>query len=308
MLIERLAIIGLGLIGGSLARALRQAGQAGHIGACDHDEAALRQALQMNVIDDYSLDIKTVIAAADVVVLATPPAAMAGLLTESAAALKADAVLTDVGSVKGSVVAAARAALGPQLPRFVPGHPIAGTERSGLAASFAELFSGRRVILTPLPETGRGAYQVIAAMWRAAGAEVVAMEAGRHDAILAASSHLPHLLAYALVDCLAQRPERDEIFSSAAGGFADFTRIASSNPELWHDICFSNRAALLHNLGAFADHIRQMEQAIASADGKRLLDIFRRAKQARDQYTAEYADKSASGHWPWREGHANPAP
>ena len=297
MLIERLAIVGLGLIGGSLARALRRPGQAqaqaGHISAFDRDEATLRQALAAGVIDDASPDLKAAVAGADVVVLATPPAATAKLLGEAGAALKPGAVLTDVGSVKGRLAVAARAALGQQLPRFVPGHPIAGTERSGLAASFAELFAGRRVILTPLPETAHEARQSIAAMWRAAGAEVVTMAAGAHDQILAASSHLPHLLAYALVDCLAQRPECDAIFSSAAGGFADFTRIASSSPELWHDICVSNRAALLANLADFARHLEQTRQALEGADGAALLDMLKRAKHARDEYAVKYAHKPA---------------
>ena len=295
MLIERLAIIGLGLIGGSLARALRRPGQAqaGHISAFDRDEATLQQALAAGVIDDASPDLKTAVADADVVVLATPPAATAKLLGEAGAALKPGAILTDVGSVKGRLTVAARAALGQQLPRFVPGHPIAGTEQSGLAASFAELFDGRRVILTPLPETANEARQSIAAMWRAAGAEVVTMAAGEHDRILAASSHLPHLLAYALVDCLAQRPECDAIFNAAAGGFADFTRIASSNPELWHDICFANRAALLANLADFARHLERTRQAIEDEDGAALLDMLKRAKHARDGYAAKYAHKPA---------------
>ena len=295
MLIKRLAIIGLGLIGGSLARALRRPkqgqAQVDHISAFDRDEATLRQALAAGVIDDYAPDIKA--AAADVVVLATPPAATEKLLGEAGAALRPGAVLTDVGSVKGWLAVAARAALGQQLPRFVPGHPIAGTERSGFTASFAELFDGRRVILTPLPETANEARQSIAAMWRAAGAEVVTMAAGEHDQILAASSHLPHLLAYALVDCLAQRPECDAIFSSAAGGFADFTRIASSSPELWHDICFSNRAALLARLTDFARHLERTRQVIEGADGAALLDMLKRAKHARDEYAAKYAHKSA---------------
>lgn len=302
MLIERLAIIGLGLIGGSLARALRRPGpgqgqaqaRAGHISAFDRDEATLQQALATHVIDDAAPDMKTAIAGADVVVLATPPAVTEKLLHEAGAALKPGAILTDVGSVKGRLALAARAALGPHLPRFVPGHPIAGTERSGLAASFAELFAGRRVILTPLPETANEARQGIAAMWRAAGAEVVSMAAGEHDEILAASSHLPHLLAYALVDCLAQRPESEAIFSAAAGGFADFTRIASSSPELWHDICFSNRAALLANLAGFARHLERTRQAIEGADGAALLAMLKRAKHARDEYAAKYARKSAS--------------
>ena len=299
MLIERLAIIGLGLIGGSLARALRRPGPgqvqaaAGHISAFDRDEATLRQALAAHVIDDAAPDIKAAVVGADVVVLATPPAATEKLLPEAGAALKPGAILTDVGSVKGRLAVAARAALGQQLPRFVPGHPIAGTERSGFTASFAELFAGRRVILTPLPETAHEARQGIAAMWRAAGAEVVTMAAGAHDEILAASSHLPHLLAYALVDCLAQRPECEAIFSSAAGGFADFTRIASSSPELWHDICVSNRAALLTRLADFARHLEQTRQALKGADNAALLDMLKRAKRARDEYAAKYAHKPA---------------
>ena len=174
--------------------------------------------------------------------------------------------------------------MGDKFPHFVPGHPIAGTEQSGVEASFAELFIDHRVILTPLPETDSKAHQIIIDMWQAVGADVINLDVKHHDDVLAATSHLPHMLAYALVDCLAGMQEREEIFKYAAGGFADFTRIASSSPEMWHDICFSNKDALLNSLESFSRHIDQIKNAIEKSDSQQLLTIFKRAKHARDKF------------------------
>lgn len=287
MLINHLAIIGVGLIGGSLARALRTKKLVGKITGCNRCEETLRHALELNVIDDYSLQIEEATAGADVIVIGTPLSTTAHLLPELADVMSDTAVLTDVGSAKGNVVDVARHVLGSHLPRFVPGHPIAGTEQSGVAASFAELFVDHRVILTPLEETDNAAHALIAEMWRAVGATVVNLNVTHHDRILAATSHLPHMLAYALVDCLAGMEEHEEIFKYAAGGFADFSRIASSSPEMWHDICISNRRALLNAITIFSEHIERIRLSIKSGDGDALLRIFQNAKAARDTFARQ---------------------
>ena len=285
MLIDHLSIIGVGLIGGSLARALRQAKLVNRVTGCNRSEETLQHAMQEHVIDDYTMDIAEAVKDADVVVIGTPLSTTIKLLPQIAEAMTSDTVLTDVGSAKGSIVSAAREYLGEHFPRFVPGHPIAGTEQSGVAASFAELFVDHRVILTPLPDTDPAAHQLITEMWQAVQAEVLDLDVLHHDQVLAATSHLPHMLAYALVDCLAGMEEREEIFKYAAGGFADFTRIASSSPEMWHDICLSNREALLETLKVFAEHMQRIQQTIEAEDSEALLQIFKRAKQARDQFT-----------------------
>lgn len=286
MLIDHLSIIGVGLIGGSLARALRKAKLVGRVTGCNRCEDTLKKAVELGVIDDYTLDISEAVKGTDVVVIGTPLSTTEKLLPQIAEALDTKTVLTDVGSAKASVVNAARAALGNQFPRFVPGHPIAGTEQSGVEASFAELFVEHRVILTPVEETCDKAHKLITDMWQAVGADVINLDVKHHDEVLAATSHLPHMLAYALVDCLAGMQERDEIFKYAAGGFADFTRIASSNPDMWHDICFSNRDALLKTLDVFSEHINQIKGAIEKSDSEQLLEIFTRAKQARDKFVS----------------------
>jgi prephenate dehydrogenase len=292
MLIDHLSIIGVGLIGGSLARALRKAKLVNRVTGCNRNEDSLKKAIELDVIDDYSLNIHEAVSGADVVVIGTPLSTTEKLLPKIVDSLKAGAVLTDVGSAKGSVVDAAKRSMGDKFPYFVPGHPIAGTEQSGVEASFAELFINHRVILTPLPETDSKAHQLIIDMWQAVGADVINLDVKHHDDVLAATSHLPHMLAYALVDCLAGMQEREEIFKYAAGGFADFTRIASSSPEMWHDICFSNRDALLNSLDSFSQHINQIKNAIEKSDSQQLLTIFKRAKNARDKFS-ESRNKSA---------------
>ena len=285
MLIDRLAIIGVGLIGGSLARALRKKNQCSSIIGFGRDRNRLQRAVELNVIDDFSQDIRRVVREATVIVLATPLSTTRQLLTEMLPHLRSDAIITDVGSVKGYVVDAAREVLQERLPFFVPGHPVAGTEKSGGEASFAELFESHRVILTPLAETNIHAIQLVTQMWEATGAEIIHLDVEHHDEILAATSHLPHMLAYGLVDCLSTMQNSKEVFQFAAGGFADFTRIASSHPTMWQDICMANREQLLKALDLFNQHTGILRTAIENNDGQTLLEIFSRAKQARDRFT-----------------------
>jgi prephenate dehydrogenase len=282
--IGRLAVIGVGLIGGSLARALRKAGRVDEIVGCGRGKANLDEAVKLGVIDRYSHDISEAVRDADVVFLAVPLGAMRGAFDAMRATLPGHALVTDGGSAKGSVVTDCREAAPELLQRFVPGHPIAGTENNGVAASFAELYHNRRVILTPLPENDPAAVARVRGLWETCGAEVTVMSVEHHDEVLAATSHLPHMLAFGLVDMLARMKENDEIFRYAAGGFRDFTRIASSNPVMWRDICIANREALSPMLAAFAEEMTALADSIAEADSDELLNIFERAKAARDRF------------------------
>jgi len=283
---ERVAIIGIGLIGGSLALALREAGFCREIAGVSNDPGERDKALELGVVDEVHEDPAAAVEGADLTVVAVPLGAFGAVFDRIAGAVGGQAVITDVGSAKGSVVEQARLLLGEALPRFVPGHPIAGTERNGVEAAFAGLYRGHRVILTPLPETDPGALERVRAMWRAAGAEPEEMEVDYHDRILAATSRLPHMLAYSLVDCLAQMEEAEDLFRLAAGGFEDFTRIASSSPEMWRDIVFANREALLGALYRYAEHLQGLIQAIERGDGEAVVASFRRAKQARDAFVS----------------------
>jgi prephenate dehydrogenase len=281
-MINKLALIGVGLIGGSLARALRDAGHVREVVGYGRGLANLQRAVELGVVDRIEASLSAVVRDADMVVLATPVGGMAGILGAIAPYLANAAVVTDVGSVKGTVAAAARTALGGKLAGFVPGHPIAGTERTGVEASFSSLFVGRRVVLTPLPETSAEALARVRAMWQAAGAEVVSMSVEHHDTVLAATSHLPHLLAYALVDMLARLDDSREIFAYAAGGFRDFTRIASSDPVMWRDISLANRNAIADMLKKYRAELDGLIAAVTAGDGAKLETLFAHAKAARD--------------------------
>lgn len=281
-LIRRLCVIGVGLIGGSLARALRQAGEVGEVVGSGRHEDNLRAAVRLGVVDRYDTDPARAVAGADVVVVAVPLGAIEPVLRAIVPHLAPETVVTDVGSAKGSVVADVERIYGYIPPNFVPGHPIAGTEKSGVEASFAELFQRRRVILTPLAETAAAAHRLVRRMWELTGAEVVDMGVRHHDAVLAATSHLPHMLAYTLVDTLARLDDRAEIFRFAAGGFRDFTRIASSDPRMWHDICVANREPLLEMIALFGADLSRLAEAIRNDDRAAILATFERAKRARD--------------------------
>jgi len=282
--IGTLAVIGVGLIGGSLARALRAAGAVGEIVGCGRGEQNLALAKELGVVDHYTHSIAEAAASADMVFLSIPLGAMRDAFAALAPVLQPHALVTDGGSAKGSVVADCRSAAPALLPRFVPGHPIAGTENNGVAASFATLYQNRRVILTPLSENATEDVAKVTEMWVACGADVTEMAVEHHDEVLAATSHLPHMLAFGLVDMLAGMKENDEIFRYAAGGFRDFTRIASSNPEMWRDVCIANRHALVPMLRAFSAELGELAEMIEIADGEGLLEIFANAKSARDRY------------------------
>ncbi len=284
MLIKRLAIIGVGLIGGSLARALRAAGEVGEVVGCGRGKENLEQAVQLGVIDSYTHDAGEAVQGADVVFLAVPLGAMRDTFAAIKGQLGDAAVVTDGGSAKGSVVNDCRAIFGQELPGFVPGHPIAGTENSGVEASFAELYQNRRVILTPTEKTSDEALQRITTMWEICGSDVTHMSVQHHDEVLAATSHLPHMLAFALVDSLARMKENDEIFRYAAGGFRDFTRIASSSPVMWRDICIANRDAISSIMQGYSHDMAVLADTVSRGDGEHLLEIFERAKESRDRY------------------------
>lgn len=283
-MIDRLAIVGLGLIGGSLARALKKNGCVREVVGTGRREASLIRAQELGVIDRWTLDLGEAVAGANVVVIATPTLIAEQVLADLKPYMRKDLIVTDVASVKGSLVDAARAIFGNLPPQFVPGHPIAGSEQSGVEASRDDLYVNHRVILTPCESTDAAAVNVIRAMWEDTGAEVLEMPVDEHDRVLAATSHLPHVLAYALVDALAADGSAEAIFKFAAGGFRDFTRIASSDPVMWHDIVRANRDAVLAALDEFSAGLGELRSAIESDSGADILATFERAKKARDEH------------------------
>jgi len=283
---KKIVIVGLGLIGGSLARALIAAGCDCEIVGVGRDAAVLQQAIEDGSITAYTADVQTACAEADLIVIAVPVLSVKAMLQDMAPVLAPHTVITDVASVKHSVVAAAREVFGSVPPRFVPGHPIAGSEQSGYAASKAELFQRRKVILTPLAETDPAAVALVRALWELTGAEVLDMSVEHHDEVLAATSHLPHLLAFALVDTLSQQGESEEIFRYAAGGFRDFTRIASSDPVMWRDIFVTNGAATVKILDKYVADLQILRAALLNGDGELLHTIFKRARQSRAAFLA----------------------
>jgi len=285
---KKLLVIGLGLIGGSLAKAARERKVCDEvIGVSRRAETCLK-ALELGVVDRTAASIEEVageLGAGDVVVIGVPTLAVDKILHQIAPLLSADVTVTDVASVKGSVVESARSAYGCLPAQFVPGHPIAGSEQSGVAAANSELFIDHRVILTPTDETATEHTQRVTELWRSVGAAVNEMPVAEHDEVLAATSHLPHMLAYTLVDTLSKMRENQEIFRYAAGGFRDFTRIASSDPIMWHDIALSNKHALVGVLDQLAEQMSEMRNAVASGDSDYLLGVFTRAKEARNHFT-----------------------
>jgi len=279
----RVVIAGVGLIGGSFGLALRAGGFDGELVGLGRDPAKLDAALECGAIDRGETEAAAATSGADVILLAVPMGAMASVLAAIAPTLEPNTVVTDAGSVKGSFVTDAHRILG-SLKRIVPGHPIAGTERSGVDAAFAELYRGRRVILTPTEETEPDATDTVERLWSLTGANVERLPVEAHDRLLAATSHLPHMLAFGLVDALARGDDPDAVFRYAAGGFRDFTRIASSDPVMWRDVCLANRNALLEALEAYRDDLEQLTAEVRDGDGDGLLARFRRAKTARDRF------------------------
>jgi len=280
----RLAIIGVGLIGGSLALALRAKGAVDSVVGCGRDRGNLERALALGVIDEWTHDPAEAARGADLVVVAVTLGATEDILARIAPALGASAIVTDVGSAKRCVIDAARARLPQHLARFVAGHPIAGAEKSGVEAAKVELYERHRVILTPTPDTDPAALVTVRRMWECVGAQVCDMDAELHDEVLAATSHLPHLLAYALVNCLLDLGKPVNVFDFAAGGFRDFTRIASSNPAMWRDISLENRTALLAVCTRFEETLASLRRALEAGDVQTLEAEFGRAKAARDDF------------------------
>lgn len=283
-MINKLTLIGAGLIGGSLSLSLKQAGYVDTVVAYDTDQENAQTALDLGVADEVTDDLERAIDSADMVVIAVPVGAIQGVAKALVGLLKPEMVLTDVGSVKGGVVAAIESAFGESPENFVPAHPIAGTEKSGAAAAFNSLFKDKRIMLTPTETTSSEALASVKSMWQAAGGRVETLSVTEHDAIFAATSHLPHLLAYSMVNALTSIDMSEEIFTYAAGGLHDFTRIASSNPVMWRDVCLHNREQLLSVIDVFEKDLDQIREAIDRGDGDYLFERFTQAKKTRDTH------------------------
>jgi cyclohexadieny/prephenate dehydrogenase len=293
-LFNKVALIGLGLEGSSLARVIKREDMAGHIAGCARTQATLDKAMKIGFVDSVHLDPAAASADADLVVLCTPVSTFSDVAAAIGPVLKRDAIVSDVGSVKRAVIRD----VGPYLPdgvHFVPGHPIAGTEHSGPEAGFAEMFEHRYCILTPPPGTDREAVEKVAEMWRRAGSMVDVMDPNHHDRVLAITSHLPHLIAYTIVGTAADLEsqlrredtengdlvETREVIKYSAGGFRDFTRIAGSDPVMWRDVFLNNREAVLEMLGRFSEDLSALQRAIRWGEGESLEDWFRRTREIR---------------------------
>ncbi|MDP2762653.1 MAG: prephenate dehydrogenase/arogenate dehydrogenase family protein [Sideroxyarcus sp.] len=283
----KVVIFGVGLIGGSFALALRKAVVVTEVVGFGRSRATLEQAKQLGIIDRIGTDAAREVLDADLVLLATPVAQMADIFLRIAPHLGATTLVTDGGSTKGDVVAAARANLGGKISQFVPAHPIAGAEKSGAAVAQADLYQGKKVVLTPLPENSQDAVARVRKAWEQCGANVSELTPQQHDEVFAAVSHLPHLLSFALVHDLAKRDNREQLLSFAASGFRDFTRIASSSPEMWRDICMANREALMSELLQYAAELYVLHQALQSKDAAKLEEIFSLARKVRSKWTQQ---------------------
>ncbi len=285
---KRIAIVGNGLIGCSFALALRKAHSASFFIALDRDRAVSERALELGIVDDVAQDARQAVSGCDLVVLAAPVAQSEILFDAIAPHLERDAIVTDVGSTKRDVIAAARRTLGAHIARFVPGHPIAGREVHGPDAAIADLFVGKCVLLTPLAENDDAIVALVRDAWVACGARVQTLDADAHDHVLSAVSHLPHLLAYALVAQIADASDAELKFALAGGGFRDFTRIAASSPEMWRDIAIANRDALLDDLDAYRARLDTLRAWIAAGDRNAIEALFAKASAARSEWEEQH--------------------
>ncbi len=291
-MLDRLCIIGVGLIGGSIALAARTRSMCREIVAVDRDVGALQQAEALGVIDRGTGDMAAAVQGAEAVVIATPVGQIPSVLEGLKPFWSQSAFYTDVGSAKGSIVRAAGQIFDRVPENFVPAHPIAGRELSGVKAAVADLFAGKRVILTPLPDTDVKALETVRSFWQALGAEVHDMSVAHHDHVLAATSHLPHIIAYALTHLLGRKDEKDEIFQYAAGGFKDFTRIASSDPGMWADICIANRDEILGFLRQFEVELQDFNRLLEGEQREKMRAYFSEAKTARQRFLNQYTGKT----------------
>lgn len=287
-LIGKLVVCGVGLIGGSFALALREAGIVGRIVGIGRTATALERASTLGVIDEIASDWAAALDGANLVLLAAPVGQLDAIMGAMAPHLQAGTVVTDAGSTKRDVIEAAYRHLDAHLARVVPAHPIAGAEKSGVDAAFPTLYRERKVVLTPLPENDADAVALVRAAWTACGATVVDMAPQDHDRVFAAVSHLPHLLAFGLVHDLAGRANAELLFSHAASGFRDFTRIAGSHPEMWRDICIANRQALLGELDQYLAELAYLRALLIAGDGPRLEQLFDEARQARNAWAEQF--------------------
>ena len=284
MKLGRLVVVGVGLIGGSFALALKRSRAVAEVIGVGRGEANLRRALELGVIDRIGAMDAATLGEAQLVLIAAPVGQMAGIMRSLAPLLGARTVVSDAGSTKQDVIGIARKELSGSLARFVPAHPVAGTEKSGADAAFAELYRSRKVVLTPLAETDKSAVDLVRAAWERCGASVLELRPEEHDAVFAAVSHLPHVLAYALVNQVAAHGNAERLFEFAASGFRDFTRIASSHPEMWRDICLSNREALLEELDRYSGQLAEVRGMLERGDAKALEALFARAREARERW------------------------
>ncbi len=283
-MINKLCIFGVGLIGGSLALALKKANYCKTIIGCSRDEAHLKRAVELGVIDSYTLDQKEAVKDADVVLLAVPIRAIEPILENIKDSLGSVTVITDAGSVKGSVINAVKNVFDGNLPsNFVAGHPIAGKEKSSVEAAVSGLYVDHKVVLTPTSNTNENAIKVVEAMWQTTGATVETLAVKQHDDVLAATSHLPHVLAFTFVNALSKSSYGDAIFDYAAGGFESFSRTASSDAVMWRDICLENKTAILDALDVYQADLAKIKKAISDNDAEEIESLFIHAKVTRDR-------------------------
>ncbi len=283
---DRVAVIGVGLIGGSFALGLKAAGACRTVVGVGRNPDNMRLATELGIIDEVESDAAVAARGADLILVATPVAQFPQLFARIGPVMGESTLVMDAGSTKQDVVAAARAALGARVAQFVPAHPIAGAEHSGAGAAKASLYKGKRVVIAPLEENPASLVVAAAAAWEACGARISRMGAAEHDAVFAAVSHLPHLLAYALVHEFAGRANSGQLFGYAAGGFRDFTRIASSHPEMWRDICVANREALTMELDRYIEKLRALRAPLAAGDAAALESVFAESRDARNRWIA----------------------
>ena len=285
--LKTLAVVGVGLIGGSFALGLRRAGVATHIVGFDRDRGALETAASLGVIDTAAESASEAVKGADLVMIAVPVRSVGPVLHDVALAMQPDAVVTDVGSTKEEVMRVAREELRERFPRFVPGHPIAGRETSGVESALQDLFRGARVVLTPAPETAPDAIEVVRGAWEAIGGKVAIAEAAAHDRIFAAVSHLPHILSFALVSEIASRDNREELLGFAAGGFRDFTRIAASSPQMWRDIALQNREAILAEMDRYNARLAVFRELIERGEASGFERLMQEARATRTAWAGK---------------------
>lgn len=292
-MLKKITIFGVGLIGGSFALALKKAGAVGQVVGVGRSAASLSRAAELGIIDAVAASTEDAVAGADLILVAAPVAQTESILAAIRPHLQPGTVVTDAGSTKTDVVEAARKALGEKISQFVPGHPIAGREQNGPEAAIVDLYIGKKVVLTPLPENADADVLRVASAWQQCGAIMHHLSPQEHDRVFAAVSHLPHLLAYALVDDIAKKPHADLLFQYAASGFRDFTRIAGSSPEMWRDISLANQAALLGELDAYIARLGEMRSMLAAGDSAALEAVYGNAQRARHNWirTIEAAER-----------------